>query len=81
MGRQHIACICDPGDSHIMNFAAIGREIERRGHRFTVFQADDLEPKISGENLDFWPLANLTGTGNTVECLRAPDASIREFSP
>ncbi|HTU46322.1 MAG TPA: hypothetical protein VMF91_14740, partial [Bryobacteraceae bacterium] len=58
MEAQHIACICDAGPSHVMTFGAIGRELQRRGHRVTVFQAPELAQKISAEGLDFSPLAS-----------------------
>lgn len=58
MEAQHIACICDPGPSHVMTFGAIGRELQRRGHRVTVFQAPELAQKIAAEGLDFSPLAS-----------------------
>jgi len=41
-----------------MTFGAIGRELQRRGHRVTVFQAPELAQKISAEGLDFSPLAS-----------------------
>src|SRR5579875_2398329 len=56
MESQHIACICDAGPSHVMTMGAIGRELQRRGHRVTVFQAPELEGKIAAERLDFCPL-------------------------
>src|ERR1700685_2252240 len=58
MESQHIACICDAGPSHVMAFGAIGRELQRRGHRVTVFQAPELAQKISAEELEFSPLAS-----------------------
>lgn len=39
-----------------MTMGAIGRELQRRGHRVTVFQAPELEGKIAAERLDFCPL-------------------------
>jgi zeaxanthin glucosyltransferase len=56
MKPQNIAFICDAGPSHVMAFGAIGRELLRRGHCVTVFQAGELEPKISAEGLAFAPL-------------------------
>jgi zeaxanthin glucosyltransferase len=58
MKRLHLACICDPGASHVMNFAAIGRELGRRGHRVTVFQSAQLEPEVSAVGLEFVALRN-----------------------
>lgn len=56
MEPQHIACILDAGPSHVLTMGAIGRELQRRGHRVTVFQARELAGKIAAEGLDFWPL-------------------------
>jgi zeaxanthin glucosyltransferase len=56
MPQLHIACICDAGPSHIMATGAIGRELIRRGHRVTAFQAAELATKISAEGLAFSPL-------------------------
>lgn len=56
MKPQNIALICDAGPSHVMAFGAIGRELMRRGHCVTVFQAAELEPKICAEGLAFAPL-------------------------
>lgn len=39
-----------------MAFAAIAGELQRRGHRVTVFQAEELQPGISARGLDFRPL-------------------------
>lgn len=39
-----------------MAFGVIGRELQRRGHRVTVFQAPELAQKISAEGLAFSPL-------------------------
>ena len=64
MEAQHIACICDAGPSHVMTFGAIGRELQRRGHRVTVFQAPELREKIAAEGLEFSPLA---GRGFSVQ--------------
>jgi zeaxanthin glucosyltransferase len=56
MRPLHIACVCDPGPSHIMNFAELDRQLRRLGHRVTFFQAAGLEPSISAAGLDFFPL-------------------------
>jgi zeaxanthin glucosyltransferase len=56
MEPQHIACLCDPGPSHVLAFAAIGRELQRRGHRVTVFQTPELAQRIEAAGLEFRPL-------------------------
>jgi zeaxanthin glucosyltransferase len=81
MRPQHIACICDPGKSHIMNLAAIGRELENRGHRFTVFQVPDLEPVICAEHIGFsaLPARALRAPPDPDLALEQGDASVRNF--
>lgn len=59
MRSLHIACICDPGPSHVMACKAIAHELQSRGHRVTFFQAAELRPKFPpGEGFGFSPLPN-----------------------
>ena len=50
---RHFGIITPPVSGHIHPFAALGRELQSRGHRVTVFQMPDLERKIRSEGLDF----------------------------
>lgn len=81
MKSKHIACICDPGNSHIMNFAAIADELKRRGHRFTVFHLPDLEPKVRAHGLEFSPLPRYRASAEPRVDPGAMlhDSSLREF--
>lgn len=36
--------------------AALGRELQRRGHLITFLQIPDLESKVRSEGLNFWPI-------------------------
>ena len=52
----HFGVFCPPATGHIDPVGALGRELISRGHRVTVFQIPDLEPKIRAEQLDFYPI-------------------------
>lgn len=56
METKHIAAFCEPGPSHIKNTAAVGRELMRRGHRFTLFHLPQLEAQVLSEAVAFTPL-------------------------
>ncbi len=67
---HHFGAICPPGPSHVTGMTAIGRELCRRGHRFTVFNIPDVEPLALSEKVEFCPLG-------VSDC---PLGSFREFS-
>lgn len=48
---MHFGCICDNGPSHVMCAAAVGRALENRGHRFTLFAFPHLRAWVEKENL------------------------------
>src|SRR4051812_3137739 len=50
---SHFGIITPPVPGHIHPFAALGRALQRRGHRVTVFHMPDLEAKIHAEGLEF----------------------------
>ena len=49
----HFGIISPPVPGHLNPFAALGRELARRGHRVTVFHMADLEPRLRSEGLEF----------------------------
>jgi zeaxanthin glucosyltransferase len=49
----HFGIFCPPIPGHINPLAALGRVLTSRGHRVTVFQVAELEPKIRSEQLEF----------------------------
>jgi MGT family glycosyltransferase len=53
---KHIAGFCETSASHIKNMAAIGRELMRRGHRFTLFHYPQMEREITKQEITFAPL-------------------------
>jgi zeaxanthin glucosyltransferase len=52
----HFGLICPPVSGHVDPFAALGRMLIQRGHRVTMFQIRDLEPKVRSEGLEFCAL-------------------------
>jgi zeaxanthin glucosyltransferase len=53
---MHLGIISPPVSGHINPFAALGRELRRRGHRVTWFHMEDLEDRIHGEDLEFYAI-------------------------
>ena len=52
----HFGIICPPYSGHLNPQAALGRELQLRGHRVTALQIPDLELKVRSEGLDFVPI-------------------------
>lgn len=52
----HFGIICPPYSGHLNPQAALGRELQSRGHRVTVLQIPDLELKVRSEGLNFWAI-------------------------
>lgn len=50
---MHLGIVSPPVSGHINPFAALGRELQRRGHRITWFHQEDLADRIAGEDLSF----------------------------
>lgn len=49
----HFGVICPPFPGHINPLAALGRELQQRGHSVTFLQVPDLEVKVRSEGLNF----------------------------
>lgn len=49
----HFGIICPPYPGHLHPQAALGRELQSRGHRVSVLQISDLELKVRSEGLEF----------------------------
>ena len=52
----HFGIICPPFPGHINPLAALGRELQRRGHEVTFLQIPDLELRVRSEKLNFWAI-------------------------
>ena len=53
---KHYGIICPPVRGHLNPFLALARELQRRGHRVTVFHMADLAMGVRSEQVDFVPL-------------------------
>jgi UDP:flavonoid glycosyltransferase YjiC (YdhE family) len=56
----HFGVICPPFPGHLNPMAALGRELQRRGHRITFLQIPDVELKVRSEGLNFWSIGQST---------------------
>ena len=56
----HFGIICPPFPGHLNPMAALGRELQRRGHRITFLQIPDVEFKVCSEGLNFWSIGQST---------------------
>lgn len=52
----HFGVICPGASGHINPMAALGRELQRRGHRITFLLPPDAESRVRSEGLDFQPV-------------------------
>ena len=57
----HFAIVCPPTPGHVNPFAALGRSLQRRGHRVTLFQIPPLRETARREGLDFHPVGDTEG--------------------
>ena len=53
---MHFGIISPPVPGHIHPFGALGRELQARGHRVTLFHMPDVEERARHEGLDFVPI-------------------------
>lgn len=56
----HFGIICPPYPGHLNPQAALGRELQSRGHRATFLQISDVEFKVRAEGLEFYPIGQST---------------------
>jgi zeaxanthin glucosyltransferase len=52
----HFGIICPPYTGHINPQAALGRELQSRGHDVTFLQISDLESKVRSQGVNFYPI-------------------------
>lgn len=52
----HFGILCPAAIGHLNPMCALGRELQRRGHRVTLFGIPDIQPKVMNSGLDFWTL-------------------------
>jgi MGT family glycosyltransferase len=52
----HFGIICPSAAGHLNPMTTLGRELQRRGHRVTLFGILDSQSKTQAAGLDFWPI-------------------------
>lgn len=52
----HYGIICPAETGHLNTMLPLGRELQRRGHRVTLFGLLDAQPKTVAAGLDFWAI-------------------------
>jgi zeaxanthin glucosyltransferase len=57
-----IGIICIPSTSHVTTLAALGRELQSRGHHVTVFGTQEFAHKVKQQGLEFWRIGDLDVT-------------------
>ncbi len=55
----HFGIICPAAAGHLNPMTTLGRELQQRGHRVTLFGILDAQPKTLAAGLDFWPIGDL----------------------
>src|ERR1700722_1711171 len=53
----HFGGISNVGRTHVRIMMAFGRELKRRGHRFTMFQSPFVEPVVTATGMSFCSIA------------------------
>ena len=53
----HFGITCATANGHLNPMTALGRELQRRGHRVTVFGILDAEPNVLAAGLEFWAIS------------------------
>ncbi|MBV8886350.1 MAG: glycosyl transferase family 1 [Chroococcidiopsidaceae cyanobacterium CP_BM_RX_35] len=54
----HIGIISDPSPSHITTLATLGRELQKRGHRVTLFGFINIASRVQVQGLEFWSIGD-----------------------
>jgi MGT family glycosyltransferase len=68
---SHIGIISPPVPGHLNPFGALGRALQRKGHRVTVFNMCDVEASVRAEGLEFCALGAIDHPlGHLPESLR-----------
>ena len=74
---KHYGIICPPVRGHLNPFLALARELQRRGHRVTVFQLPDLASTVGAEQVDYIPIG---ASDHPVGSLQQSLAELGRFS-
>jgi zeaxanthin glucosyltransferase len=62
----HFGIICPPYPGHLNPLAALGRELQTRGHRVTFLQIPDLDTMVNSHGLNFCAIGQFTYQSGTL---------------
>ncbi|WP_041391952.1 glycosyltransferase [Pleurocapsa sp. PCC 7327] len=63
----HFGILCPAAIGHLNPMCALGRELQRRGHRVTLFGIPDVQPKVMKAGLEFWIIGEAEFPTGTLE--------------
>jgi zeaxanthin glucosyltransferase len=63
----HFGIICPAAIGHLNPMCVLGRELQKRGHRVTLFGIPDIEPKVAKAGLDLWTIGEAEFPPGTLE--------------
>jgi zeaxanthin glucosyltransferase len=55
----HFGLLCPAMTGHLNPMTTLGYELQRRGHRVTLFGIPDTQPKTLAAGLEFWPIGEV----------------------
>lgn len=66
----HFGIICPAANGHLNPMTALGRELQKRGHRVTLIGVLDAQPNALAAGLEFWAIATTESPlGTTAQSL------------
>jgi zeaxanthin glucosyltransferase len=63
----HFGLICPAAIGHLNPMCVLGRELQKRGHRVTLFGIPDTQPKVAKAGLDLWTIGEAEFPPGTLE--------------
>jgi zeaxanthin glucosyltransferase len=63
----HFGIICPAAIGHLNPMCVLGRELQRRGHKVTLFGIPDVQPKVMRSGLNFWTIGEAESPLGTLE--------------
>lgn len=63
----HFGILCPAAIGHLNPMCALGRELQRRGHKVTIFQVGDIKSKVENTGINFWTIGEIEFPLGTTE--------------
>lgn len=68
---NHFGILCPAGIGHLNPMCALGNELQRRGHRVTLFGVPDIREKIVSNGIEFYEIGAQDFPPNSLELMSA----------